>query len=269
MNKNIKVSVIIPTFNDSIHIRKAIDSVLNQTFKNFEIIVIDDGSADNTKDLLLDYIKSNKIIYKYQENSGVRIARNNGILISKGLYIAFLDSDDEWIDNDKLLNQVNFFDNNLDYVLVGTGVVLIDILGKEITRYNMPETDKNIREKLLRINCFVNSSVLFRRNAINIIGNSDSILEDYDLWLRLGSMGKIANLPEYSVGYLIKTKGVNTKNKILRLKENLLLTKKYKDIYPGYWKALIFGYLKIFFYPLFYVLPSSISGFLLKIHKKL
>ena len=266
---NPKVSVIIPTFNDSGKIRKAIDSVLDQTFKDFEIIVIDDGSKDNTKDLLNYYIESNKIIYEYQENRGVNVARNRGITISKGFYIAFLDSDDEWIDKDKLLKQIEFLDNNPGYVLVGTGVVLMDLSGKEITRYMMPENDKDIRKKFLRINCFINSSVLFKKNAIEIVGNPDSLLEDYDLWLRLGSVGNMANLNRYSVSYSLKREGVNTRNKILRLKENLSLAYKYKNIYPGYWQAFIFGYFKILFYPLFKILPVNFSGFLLKFHKKL
>lgn len=267
MNKSI--SVIIPTFNDSKNIIKAIDSILLQSFKDFEIIVVDDGSEDETKNVLKPYIESNKITYIYQNNKGVNSARNYGVSIANGSYVALLDSDDEWIDIEKLKVQKDFLDNNPDHILVGTGVILVDAIGREITRYLMAKTDKEIREKLLRINCFVNSSILFKKSVIDVVGVSCSILEDYDLWLRMGNIGKMANLERYSVKYCLKTSGVNTDKKFLRLKENLYLAKKYKDKYPGYGKAFILGYIKIFFYQFFALLPVNLSGFFLKIHKKL
>ena len=91
-----KVSVIIPTYNSAQYITEAIESALNQTYKDFEIIVVDDGSTDNTKDILRSYIEKKKIHYFYQKNSGVSSARNTGVRVSQGEYISFLDSDDFW-----------------------------------------------------------------------------------------------------------------------------------------------------------------------------
>ncbi len=91
----IKVSVIIPTYNRAEYITQAIDSVLAQTYTDYEIIVVDDGSADNTKDVLLPYM--DRIRYIYQENAGASAARNTGIKAAKGDWVAFLDSDDEWL----------------------------------------------------------------------------------------------------------------------------------------------------------------------------
>lgn len=90
-----KVSVIIPTYNRSEYVTQAIDSVLAQTYTDYEIIVVDDGSADNTKDVLLPYMDC--IRYIYQENAGLSAARNKGIKAAKGDWVAFLDSDDEWL----------------------------------------------------------------------------------------------------------------------------------------------------------------------------
>jgi len=98
-----KVSVIIPTYNRAKFVTKAIDSVLAQTYKDYEIIVIDDGSTDNTQEVLQPYM--DKITYKYQENAGVSAARNTGIRVASGQWIAFLDSDDIWLP-DKLASQI-------------------------------------------------------------------------------------------------------------------------------------------------------------------
>ncbi len=90
-----EVSVVVPTFNRAKIVPKAIDSVLQQTYKDYEIIVIDDGSTDNTKAVLRNY--DDKIVYRYKENGGISSARNSGIEIAKGKYIALLDSDDFWL----------------------------------------------------------------------------------------------------------------------------------------------------------------------------
>lgn len=94
MRSDTRVSVIIPTYNHARFISSAIDSVLEQTYKNVEIIVVDDGSTDNTKQILEPYIEANKILYYYQTNKGAPAARNYGIKIAKGKFIKFLGSDD-------------------------------------------------------------------------------------------------------------------------------------------------------------------------------
>src|SRR5690349_3602213 len=104
-----KVSVIIPTYNRAQFIARAVDSVLEQTYKDFEIIVIDDGSSDNTQEILKAY--EGKIRYVYQQNKGISAARNRGIQEAKGEYIAFLDSDDVW-KPEKLSVQVAILDVN-------------------------------------------------------------------------------------------------------------------------------------------------------------
>ena len=104
-----KVSVIIPTYNRSSVLSRAIDSVLRQSFKDFELIVVDDGSTDNTKELIEKY--SDQITYIYQDNKGVSAARNKGLEHAKGEWIAFLDSDDEW-KKKKLEKQIAFIEIN-------------------------------------------------------------------------------------------------------------------------------------------------------------
>jgi len=109
-SNNPKVSVIIPTYNRAHLIKRAIQSVLNQTYQNFEIIVVDDGSTDNTEEIVRDF-NNEKIRYiRYNENKGAAFARNTGINVARGEYIAFQDSDDEWFPH-KLQRQMEVFKN--------------------------------------------------------------------------------------------------------------------------------------------------------------
>ena len=121
-----EVSVIVPTFNRAKIVPKAIDSVIQQTYRDYEIIVIDDGSTDNTKTVLRKY--DDKIVYRYKENGGISSARSSGIEIAKGNYIALLDSDDFWLKN-KLEKQMTCFKENASYGMVATRCSSFDIDG--------------------------------------------------------------------------------------------------------------------------------------------
>ena len=113
-----KVSVIIPAYNSSGFIEDALESVFKQTYRNYEVIVVDDGSTDKSAEIIGSF-SDKRIIYIYQENHGVSVARNKGILESKGEYIAFLDSDDLWLP-EKLEKQVAILNNNKNTGLVYT-----------------------------------------------------------------------------------------------------------------------------------------------------
>lgn len=137
------VSVIIPTYNRAYVIKKSIDSVLSQTYSDFELIIVDDGSTDNTKDIIEAY-KDSRIKYVYQENSGACAARNNGVLLAKGEYIAFHDSDDTWLP-DKLEKQIQ----------------AINETGADIVSCQMITHDENGKKKLipeLKASHFMNMS---------------------------------------------------------------------------------------------------------------
>lgn len=127
-----KVSTIIPTYNRSTYVVSAIDSASNQTYIDHEIIVVDDGSLDNTKEILRPYIESGKIRYFYQENKGPAAARNKGIREARGEYISFLDSDDKALPN-KLEEQVKILDENKNIGLV-YGKILIEDINKGTLR---------------------------------------------------------------------------------------------------------------------------------------
>ena len=180
-----KISVIIPTFNRLDLLKRAIDSVLNQSIKPYDIIVVDDGSTDGTSEMIQHKYKSINLIQ--QKNSGVSAARNSGIKNAQGDWIALLDSDDEWKKN-KLEEQVNNLTDNPKYEFCHTNEIWI----RNGIRVNQKKRHKKyggfIFDKCLDICRISPSSVLFNKNILNHVGWFDDklpVCEDYDLWLRI------------------------------------------------------------------------------------
>jgi glycosyltransferase involved in cell wall biosynthesis len=180
-----KISVIIPTFNRLDLLKRAIESVLNQSIKPYDIIVVDDGSTDDTSEMIQQKYKSINLIQ--QKNSGVSAARNNGIKNAQGDWIALLDSDDEWGKN-KLEEQVNNLTDNPKYEFCHTNEIWI----RNGIRVNQKKRHKKyggfIFDKCLDICRISPSSVLFNKNILNHVGWFDEklpVCEDYDLWLRI------------------------------------------------------------------------------------
>ena len=250
-----QVSIVTLTHNRGTYIREAIESVLNQNFRDFELIIIDNASSDNTVSIVNEYIKKDKRIRLIRNNVNLKIpnARNLGIREAEGKYIAVLDSDDVWLDKDKLKKQVNFLETHQDYALIGGRVVVIDEDGKKINEYLNPQDDLEIRQRILIKNPFTHSSVLFRKNTVLELGGYDEDLgvsEDYDLWLKIGKHWKFANLGEYLIKYRVHQQGITSQQKLLAAKNTKKLIQKHKDSYPNYYKALFIANLRIIRYSL-------------------
>ena len=183
-----KVSVIIPTYNRADFLEEAIESVLSQDYKDFELIVIDDGSTDETRDIIKAYPGS--VVYIYQDNRGVSYARNRGIKKSSGEYIAFLDSDDKWLPK-KLSSQMDFLERNPHALICYTEEIWV----RGGVRVNPMKKHKKysgmIFENVLPLCIISPSSVMIKRRLLfNEIGFFDESLpacEDYDLWLRIAA----------------------------------------------------------------------------------
>lgn len=225
------VSVVIPAFNAEKYIKETIDSVLKQTCKDFEIIVVDDGSTDKTKKILEQYI--DRINYIFQENSGPSKARNTGIKIAKGEYIAFLDADDLW-PKSKLALQVDFMELHPDIDMVFAdmmtfnqdGVILKSYL-KNIKRENfyniLLQEQHELKDPflmLLRANFIPTGTVMVRRGMLekyNIkFDENISSVEDLDYWMRVSIFSKIGFIPE-----ILKRKREHEEN----ISKNLLKAK--------------------------------------------
>lgn len=179
------VSVIIPTYNRAWTLKKAIESVLKQDYKNFELIVVDDGSTDDTEALVKKYEKSVKFIQ--QPNLGVSAARNKGISVSSGTLIAFLDSDDYWYP-EKLTAQVEFFNQNPDALICQTEEIWIRN-GKRVNPQKKHQKQSGMIFMPSLALCLISpSAVMMRRTLfakVDVFDESLPACEDYDLWLRV------------------------------------------------------------------------------------
>lgn len=189
-----EVSVIIPTYNCSKYISEAIDSVLAQTYKEFEIIIIDDGSTDETKGIVQEYLVSHrlKIKYIFQENQGLACARNAGIKNATGKYLALLDADDAWAKN-RLALGVEIMEKHPTVSLVHANIFCMNEKGKVLFTAQRERSFLNgkIAKALLlkkaEISC---PTVLFRRECVDTVGTFDENLtrlgcEDRELWIRI------------------------------------------------------------------------------------
>ena len=193
------VSVIIPVYNSEKYISEAVESVLNQTYRNREVIVINDGSTDGTERALEPYM--GQINYFFQENRGVAAARNIGIRSSQGSYIAFLDSDDIWMPK-KLENQVNYMIGHPEFKFLYSDYVYFndDNLGVKdsIPLHRNAKSAGCIFHNLVMSSHFIHTStVLAKREVMEEVGGFDErfkLGEDYELWLRISAI--------YDIGYM-------------------------------------------------------------------
>jgi glycosyltransferase involved in cell wall biosynthesis len=208
LGDTVLVSVIIPAFNAANTIIRAIDSVRQQNVGPIEIIVIDDGSADRTLDVVRDNIADgeNIQVLRMQQNSGVSAARNTGIRVAQGKYLAFLDADDIWLPA-KLQKQIARMEEDPTITLVSCNSRLISESGvplKEGHRNRPPVEGTAAWKTLLIYNFIPTPTVLTRTAVVKALGGFDVSLavgEDLDLWIKLGIQGRIAILPDILINY--------------------------------------------------------------------
>jgi glycosyltransferase involved in cell wall biosynthesis len=189
-----RVSVIIPAYNSAAKVKGAIKSALAQTYKDFEIVVIDDGSTDETESVVRSF--GDRVLYFKQENQGAGAARNAGIKRSSGEFIAFLDSDDLW-SPEKLDEQIPLLERDPELGLVYSdwAVVSEDKVVEESYLKTVPSASGYVFDQLVRWGFILTSGVVVRRACLNDVGdfdNSLSIAQDYDLWLRICYRWKVA-----------------------------------------------------------------------------
>jgi len=192
----------MPTYNRAHLVGRAIESVISQTFQDWELIVIDDASTDGTLEMLHGWRNKDPriVVIHNAVNQYPDISKtlNQGLAVARGKYIARVDDDDYWIAPEKLEKQIAFLETHTDHVLVGTGVIVVDDAGNERYRYLKREDDAAIRRGALAANPFTHSTVMYRRDAaLSVHGYEKYYAEDWMLWLKLGNRGKLHNLPEF------------------------------------------------------------------------
>ena len=221
-----KVSVIIPTYNRAYCIERAVNSALSQTYHDYEIIVIDDGSTDTTRDILKKY--DHRITHIYQPNRGISNARNHGIRLSKGKYIAFLDSDDTWIP-EKLAIQVKLLEDDSKLGIVCSKMIILDNLGNECGIKPEDRTGNNFKELIEIGGDLPTSSVMTRRECFDKVGMFDeslAMMEDFEMWVRIASQYDIYFFNEKILAYYYQHDHQITKNKILVYESYIQLQEK-------------------------------------------
>lgn len=209
MNNYPVVSVLMPVHNSDRYLKDSVESVLNQSYGDFELIIINDGSSDGSEDIMVELAKSDsRISIIQQENKGIVEALNHGLCRAKGKYIARMDSDDISLP-DRLFKQVAFMEEHPDVAVCGTW---IRYFGDMAGEWQMPHDDEIIQTELLFRSVLAHPSVIIRKNILteNMISYRHGYdhAEDYDLWARIAEYAKLANIPEVLLLYRIHPKQI-------------------------------------------------------------
>lgn len=216
MDKNIRqpaVSVVMSVYNGERYLREAIESILSQSYKNFEFIIINDGSTDGSKKIIQSY-KDARIQLINQQNRGLVPSLNTGIKTAKGRLIARQDADDISLP-DRLQIQVSYLERNPNTVLVGSSMQVMDEASNIMHTHHVLLSDPELRQELLVRSPFAHGSVVFRReDAIQagLYHTTHWPAEDYDLWLRLSTYGSLSNINQPLYIYRENTMGISSQN---------------------------------------------------------
>jgi glycosyltransferase involved in cell wall biosynthesis len=214
-----QVSIIMSVYNGEEFLEQSIRSILTQEFRDFEFIIVDDGSSDQSENIILSFDDPRICYISNGKNKGLIYSLNMAIARAKGKYIARIDADD-LSEPTRLSRQTAFMETHPDVALCGTYYRIINRKGeiKELVR--LPIHDRAIRTYLLFGNCFCHSSVMVKTTVIREYGYSEDypVCEDYDLWFRIALRHKVANLPFYETRYRIHGENISTKKRDLMLK---------------------------------------------------
>jgi glycosyltransferase involved in cell wall biosynthesis len=204
-------------YNSEKFLKYSIESILNQTYHNFEFIIIDDGSTDSSVNIINQYKKLDKriIFIHYQNNKGLTVRLNQALKKSSYNLIARQDSDDISCPK-RFKYQVQWFKKNISGVMCGTNAIIIDENNNHMKNIFLFETDyKKICKKLVYQNCFVHSSVMIKKDALLKVGNYQSefkYAQDYDLFCRLSRSGIIENIPKKLIKIRKHSASITSKN---------------------------------------------------------
>lgn len=224
------VSIITPTYNCEKYIRETIDSVIKQTYTNWEMIIVDDCSIDNTKEIVQEYIQKDERI-KYiilKENSGAAVARTKAMQLANGQYMAFLDSDDIWLE-DKLEKQISFLKAN-NYNIICSSYKQIDECGNELNKIIKTKIKTDYNHLLL--SCPIgNSAVLYNVDQLGKFSVPDIKKRNDDaLWLQILKKEKyIYGMPEVLMVYRVRANSISS-NKLVLIKYHWQLYRKIEKL---------------------------------------
>ncbi len=206
-----RVTVLLPVYNGARHLREAIASVLGQTFTDFELLVVSDGSTDESVAIARSYADPRVSIVDRRENLGLVATLNEGLTRARGEYVARQDADDV-LRPTRLATQVRYLDDHHDIAAVGSSVQLLNDDGRSVGVWHYPEDPVAARWALLFNSALAHSSVMFRAARIREAGGYSGRqphVEDYELWSRLILTDGLASVPEVLQGYRLSEAGVS------------------------------------------------------------
>ncbi len=265
-----RVSVITATWNRADFIGRSIQSVIRQTFTDWELLIVDDGSPDRTAEVVREWAaKDSRITYFQVPHTG-RIAAVSNIALraARGEFAAILDDDDWWTDSRKLEKQAAFLDAHPDYIACGGWFTVVDAKGEEIAKVKKPESDEAIRRVILFANPIANSTAMFRRGA-DFYDETLRQFADWDFWLKLGKRGKLRNFPEYFLAYRMWSGGSSFVYQRENAAAAVRIVRRYRKDYAGFSRAFSLALLyKCYSYlPLF--VREACNGILSRLKKNL
>jgi glycosyltransferase involved in cell wall biosynthesis len=225
------ISVVMPVYNGGAILTQAISSILGQSFANLELIIIDDGSQDDSVQVMRSYLSDPRVAVYTQANIGLAATLNRGVELSRGAFVARQDHDDISLP-ERLERQYRFLLDHPEVGMVGTWASIIDNDGTLLGYHKHPVKDADLRTELIRDNPFVHSSVMFRRDLVREIGGycEDRAVqppEDYELWTRLALRTRLANLPECLVKYRETPEGMSRKPNEVFIARKMKMSERY------------------------------------------
>lgn len=223
MIKRAPITVFMAVYNGSRYLKQAIDSILSQTFSDFELLIINDGSTDDSADIIHSYLDPRIRFLQNDRNKGLVFTRNRGVLEAKGEFFAILDCDDIAFPN-RLEIQYKFFCQNPDVALCSGRALYLDVNDRPIGESPRFTGDKNLL--LLFGNILVNSAVMIRTKLIKSVGsyNANAPAEDYDLAVRIAEIHAIATINDIIVKYRIHDNNTSksSEERLIQVEKNIL-----------------------------------------------
>ncbi len=224
-----EVSILVGVYNEQDYLRKSLESILNQIYSNLELIIVDDGSTDNSVDIIQEYDDDRITLIQNSENRGLTASLNHALSEATGKFVARQDADDI-SEPDRLERQVQFLEKHEDVAVVGTGAYLIDGEGQVIDR-RIPKCDPKF-DDFMEKGHLIHGSIMARRSILESVGGYNEFFrygQDQELWLRLAQEYSIANIPAPLYRHRIHDEGVYFSRK----DESALYERVAKDLTTG------------------------------------
>lgn len=261
---NPKVSVLLPVYNAERFLAASITSILSQTYRDFELVVIDDCSRDDSWRIVDRYARQDKriVAIRNEKNLNLTATLNKGIEMAKGEYIARMDHDDISLP-ERLEKQVRFLDKYRDVGIVGGDIDIIDEEGRVFARREYNRTDSAIREKMFRYSPFCHPAVMIRRKALDEAGYYDyrfAPADDYELYFRLGMKFRFANLNIVVLRYrVVRHTSMTTGGTRKMEKSTISVRRKYAD-FPPYHMGLADRFYNLIHFLSLYLIPTQFKA---------